>query len=161
MSKSIVVNPDRCTGCRICELVCSLKHHGEYNPVKSRIKVNIFPRDFFFYPNVCSQCENAWCARICPAGALSRHSESGVVELDEMKCVGCKMCMQACPFGTMGYDSDRGISEKCDLCGGDPECVKHCFYNALEYKEPEVAMSHKGKVFVQKIMKSYATEVTR
>jgi carbon-monoxide dehydrogenase iron sulfur subunit len=161
MSKVIVVNPDRCTGCRICELVCSLEHHGEFNPAKSRIKINIFPKEFFFYPNVCSQCEDSWCARICPIGALRRNAETGIVELDEIKCVGCRMCMQACPFGAMGFDSEEGISEKCDLCGGDPQCVKYCFFNALEYKEPEVAMAHKSKVFSEKLLKTYNAEVSR
>ena len=161
MSKSIVVNPDRCTGCKICELVCSFKHHGEFNPSKSRIKVNIFPKEAFFYPNVCSQCVEAWCAKICPASALKRNEKTGVIELQVTRCVGCKMCMQACPFGVMGFDSEKGVSDKCDLCGGEPECVKYCFYNALQYKEPEVATSHKGRVFAEKILKSYATEVKR
>ena len=159
MRKVLVVNPDRCTACRMCELVCSFRHHGEFNPSKSRIRVNQFPKDFFYYPAVCSQCDEAWCARICPNDALERNPETGAVEVNEGRCVGCRMCMQACPFGVMGYDGEKQISEKCDLCGGDPECVRYCYYGALEYKEPGVAMVHKSRSFSQKLRESYPEEV--
>ena len=161
MSKTLVINPDRCTACRICEMVCSFKHHGEVNPAKSRIKVSIFPKEFFYYPNVCSQCQDAWCMNICPSGALKRNEATGIIEVDEVPCVGCRMCMQACPFGSMGYDSEKGISEKCDLCDDDPECVRYCVYDALEYKEPEIASTHKKRLFEEKLMSTYITEVVK
>lgn len=159
MEKMLVVNPDLCTACRICELVCSFKHHGEFNPAKSRIKITFFPKDFFYYPSVCNQCKDAPCINVCLTNALWRDHNTGIVELDRLKCIGCKMCMQACPFGAMGFDSSEGISEKCNLCDGEPECVKYCFFGALEFKEPEVAMSHRSKLFAEKIKYTYSTEV--
>ena len=158
MEKMLVVNPDLCTACRICELVCSFKHHGEFNPAKSRIKITFFPKDFFYYPSVCSQCEEAPCVNVCPANALKRDPVTGIVELDKLRCIGCKQCMQACPFGAMGFDTGEGSAEKCDLCGGDPECTKYCFFGALGYKEPEVAMTHRSKLFAEKIKNTYTEE---
>ena len=160
MQKIISVIPDRCTACRICEIVCSFRHHGEINPAKSRIKVNIFHEDFFFYPSVCNQCDDAWCVNICPNYALQKDSSSGVVTVDESRCVGCRMCVQACPYGAMGYDSQKQISEKCDLCDGDPECVKNCFYGALEFKQPATVVSHRSRAFAQKLKSSFSEEAT-
>jgi len=161
MSKYYIdIHPEKCTACRICELACSLHHHGEINPAKSRIKVNIFHEDFFFYPNVCSQCEDAWCVNICPNAALSKDRITGVVSVDEARCVGCRMCIQACPFGAMGFDSEKGISENCDLCGGDPECVKSCFYGALEFKRLETAVADRGRNFAQKLKLPHVEEAT-
>ncbi len=152
MRKYVIdINPEKCTACRICELSCSFKNHGEINPSKSRIKVNIFHDDFFFYPHVCSQCEEAWCAAICPNHALIRDPKTGVVKLDETRCVGCRMCVQACPFGAMGFDMEKGISEKCELCDGDPECVKSCFYGALTFKRVDNVTADKGKRFAKQL----------
>ena len=154
----IQVNPEKCTACRICELSCSFRHHREINPSRSRIRVNIFHEDFFFYPNVCNQCEDAWCAGICPNYALIKDRKSGVVKLDESRCVGCRMCVQACPFGSMGFDSRNGISEKCNLCDGDPECIKSCFYHAIEFKPVETAVMARSHNFARKLKSSFQRE---
>ncbi len=160
MTKNILIMADKCTGCRTCELACSFHHHRELNPSKSRIKVNIFHEDFFFYPSVCNQCEDAWCVSICPNHALSKNRTTGIVNVDETRCVGCRMCIQACPFGAMGFDRDKGISEKCDLCGGDPECVQSCFYGALTFKRLETAVADRSRKFAQKLKLSYFEEAT-
>jgi Fe-S-cluster-containing hydrogenase component 2 len=59
------------------------------------------------------------------------------VIIEHDKCVGCQMCVSACPMGNMGFAKNRGKAFKCTLCGGDPECVKVCKTRALEYTEPE------------------------
>ena len=160
MPKYIEVDFEKCTACRICELACSFHHHGEINPSRSRIKVNIFHEEFFFYPGVCSQCEDAWCVNICPNLALVKDRAKGVVSVDETRCVGCRMCIQACPFGAMGFDSEKGISEQCDLCGGDPECVKTCFYGALTFKRLETAVADRSRRFAQKLRSSHSEEAS-
>ena len=159
MQKIISVNPELCTACRICEVACSLANHGEINPAKSRIRINMFHEDFFFYPSVCNQCEDAWCVNICPNSALHKEPSTGAVVVDASRCVGCRMCIQACPFGTMGYDEEQGIAEKCDLCGGDPECVKHCFYGALEFKQPSTVSAYRSRIFAEKLKSSFSEEV--
>lgn len=161
MSKYYIsINPDKCTACRTCEIACSFQHHTEINPSRSRIKVNIFHEDFFFYPSVCNQCDDAWCVNICPNHALSRDRNTGIVHVNEMRCVGCRMCIQACPFGAMGFDVEKGIAEKCDLCGGEPECVKNCFYGALEFKRLESVVADRSRSFARKLKSSYVEEAT-
>ena len=69
MTQMIVIDIGKCTGCGTCELMCSFRHHGEFNPRKARIHKTVFLYDELAVPVVCSQCEDAWCERICPAGA--------------------------------------------------------------------------------------------
>lgn len=146
MSRYIEVNPDKCTACRICEIYCSLEHHGEIAPAKSRIRVAINSRNFFYFPNVCRQCSKAPCVESCPTGAITLNEATDAWEINSEECIGCKLCVKACPFGAMGFlnspvKADR-LAVKCDLCGGEPQCVAHCYYGALSYLEPhEVALA--------------------
>lgn len=158
MSKLIVVDIDKCTGCGLCELVCSFKHEGEFNPIKSRIHKSVFWEQAIAIPVVCYQCEEPWCGKICPAGAITveKDEASGatLVTVSEEKCVGCKMCMLACPFGCIVV-SDRGCAEKCDLCGGEPECVKFCATRAIKFVEPELGMVAKKRGVAKRLLESY------
>ena len=158
MGKMLVIDIDKCTGCGVCELVCSFKHHDEFNPVKSRIHATTFWEHMIAIPVVCQQCEEAWCARICPAGAITTEKDEAtgatLVTVSEEKCVGCKMCMLACPFGDIVV-SDKGCAEKCDLCGGDPECVKFCATEALQFILPELGMMAKKKGTAERLLDSY------
>lgn len=158
MGKMLVIDIDKCTGCGVCELVCSFKHHDEFNPVKSRIHVTTFWQQEIAIPVVCQQCEEAWCAKICPAGAITIGKDEAtgatLVTVSEEKCIGCKMCMLACPFGDIVV-SDKGYAEKCDLCGGDPECVKFCYRKALQFVEPELGMMAKKKGVAKRLLDSY------
>jgi len=135
MNKVLIVDPSKCVGCRLCQTVCSMVKSGEAGIYKSRIKNIRFPDDYFFAPLVCPQCEIPYCAQVCPTIALTKNPETGVVELKKEKCVGCKMCLVACPFGAIYMDGS--VPMKCDLCEGDPMCVKFCRSEALTYGEPE------------------------
>lgn len=158
MKRNIVIDIDKCTGCGVCELVCSFKHSGEFNPLKSRIHVTSSWKDMLAVPIVCQQCEEAWCSRICPANAITmtRDEVTGatLVTVSEDKCVGCKMCMLVCPFGCIVV-SEKGYAEKCDLCGGDPECVKFCYHGALQYIEPVMGMIVKKRAVGERILDLY------
>ncbi len=132
MGKVLIVDPAKCNGCRSCKVACSIAKEGESNLSKSRIKLIRFP-DCFFYPFVCSQCDFPFCVSYCPASAISKNPETGVVEHDSQRCVGCRMCLLACPFGTITVVS--GLPTRCDLCGGDPVCVKFCDPGALAFGE--------------------------
>ena len=157
MSKILFVDLEKCTGCRRCELACSMRHHGEYNPAKSRITVFGFAPAASYIPVFCTQCEEAWCRRICPAGAITKEEADGtwIVRVSEAKCVGCKICMMACPFGNMSFVSDRQKVQKCDLCDGEPECVTACPVDALQFKEAEVSTLPQKRATAGKIRESY------
>jgi carbon-monoxide dehydrogenase iron sulfur subunit len=135
--KLLTINIDRCTGCRACEYACSFKHTGLFNPLDSRIRISEFLDDFVFIPSVCTQCEDAYCVSVCPTHALSKNQQTGVVEFDSNKCIGCKQCIIACPWGSIKLNHTGKEIIKCDLCGGEPECIKVCHAKALEFVEAE------------------------
>jgi carbon-monoxide dehydrogenase iron sulfur subunit len=133
VEKILVVDHEKCTGCRLCETVCSVKHTGVSNPSRSRIHVIKWPWEGFELPMLCQQCEEAPCIAVCPKNALSQDSSLGRVALNYDLCIGCKMCVTACPFGGMGIDVVARQVVKCDLCDGDPTCVRFCEPGALQF----------------------------
>lgn len=146
MKKELCIYPERCTGCRVCELACSKAHNGIFNPARSRIKPHRSRSSYI--PFTCFQCESAFCKKVCPSGAIYREGKSGVVLINEKKCVGCKICMLSCPFGMISIDPDKGTAVKCDTCGGEPECIKHCIPEAIQFEEqPEFLQSRKNRIF--------------
>lgn len=130
--KVLRIEHDRCTGCRLCELVCAVKHSQVSNPMRSRIRVVKWESEGIYVPVSCQQCEDAPCAAACPRKALTRDEERGVVDLDYDLCIGCRTCVSICPFGAMHFDAlDRKVI-KCDLCDGEPQCVRFCEVGAVD-----------------------------
>ncbi|MFQ6112184.1 MAG: 4Fe-4S dicluster domain-containing protein [Nitrospinota bacterium] len=157
LKKMLVVRPENCTACRLCELACSLAKTGTFNPTESRIQVHLFLDEPFFVPLVCMQCTDAPCENVCPTAALKRNGETAVVEFTREKCIGCKTCMMACPFGVMNFSSRNGHVFKCDNCQGDPECVKFCVFDALDYREAELSMAAKRAAFARQLREAQRT----
>lgn len=144
-SKTLVIYPEKCNGCGDCEAACSQKQTGIPNRDRSCIRVmRESDEDTFFLPMTCQQCDEPPCRAACPNDAIFRDDELDRVLLNHQKCVGCRMCVNACPFGAMGFDEERGKSSKCDLCGGAPECVRVCTTGALMYDAPH--MLHKPQM---------------
>jgi len=137
MSRKLAVIPELCSGCRICELVCAIRHFGVNNPKKSAVRVVItYPHPVVRMPVVCSQCKTAPCEEVCPVNAL--YQADGVVKLDTEKCISCRKCVEACPFGAIYAHEECDHPIKCDLCGGDPECVRHCPKAAIRFIPEDV-----------------------
>ena len=138
--KRIIWDQEKCTGCRVCEAICSFVKEGEFNPVKSRGKVvrTIENQILYSVRVACLQCEEAFCRAVCPTGAISTN-DTGVKIVNEEKCIGCKMCEMACPVGAVVVDVEKGVAIKCDLCEGleEPQCVKYCYTEALKYLPAE------------------------
>jgi len=135
--KVLMINYEKCTGCRLCELVCSVRHEGVSNPSRSRIKVVKWEADGLYIPMSCQQCEDAPCLNVCPVKAISRDEALSRVMVDYDVCIGCRSCVAVCPFGAMHFDViDRKVA-KCDLCDGDPQCVKFCEVKAVEYVDAD------------------------
>ncbi len=144
MNKVLMINHEKCTGCRLCELVCSVKHDGVSNPTRSRIKVMKWETEGLYIPMSCQQCQDAPCLNACPMSAISRNEELARVEVDYDICIGCRTCVSVCPFGAMSFNGiDRKVI-KCDLCDGDPQCARFCDIKAVEYVDAtDVAISKK------------------
>ena len=119
MPRKLTVIPEQCSGCRLCELVCAIKHYGVNNPKKSAVRVICtYPHPVVRMPVVCSQCKDAKCMAACPTDAL--YKKEGIVRIHEDECIGCHACVDACPFGAMYAHEDCDYPIKCDMCGGDP-----------------------------------------
>jgi Fe-S-cluster-containing hydrogenase component 2 len=129
------VNYEKCTGCRLCEMACSLGHFTLFSHWFSRIRVLKGKTFFHFYPQFCTQCGDAYCVRACPTGALEKKFD--LVHYDRNKCILCRQCTFACPWGLIYPDPEMQFMIKCDLCGGDPECVKVCLQDAITFVDVE------------------------
>ncbi|HPR64348.1 MAG TPA: 4Fe-4S dicluster domain-containing protein [Thermoanaerobaculia bacterium] len=130
--KLYTVTVDKCIACGKCELACGFAHGKDGKAGQTRI--NIIRRGVEAgTPIVCFQCVDAACVKSCNSNALIRNEATGAIDVDYSKCKNCKSCVAACPFGNMKWDDDFRIVHKCDLCGGDPQCVPFCPTGALEY----------------------------
>jgi anaerobic carbon-monoxide dehydrogenase iron sulfur subunit len=135
----IALDYEKCTGCRTCEMGCTLKNYGATYPEKSRIRiVKIYEESGVIpIPVVCMKCANAPCKAVCPMGAISDDPQTGARLVDEKKCIGCSACVYACPFGAISVDRVLKRSFVCNQCEGDPTCVKLCPREALRYLEAD------------------------
>ena len=90
------------------------------------------------------QCDEPWCLMACPKGAIAKDPASGVVTVDEIKCVGCRTCVSACPFGMIKYAAEKKKADKCNLCGSDvPECVAFCPTHCLTFSDEDKPLREK------------------
>ena len=133
--REMLVNYDKCTGCGVCETACSIRHEQSVNLQKARIHIVRLESeaDVISIPVKCMHCENAPCMGFCPVDAISTNPETGARQIAADKCIGCSACVFACPFGAIILDRAKGCSFVCDLCDGDPLCVKLCAFDALQY----------------------------
>lgn len=156
MIKAIAVDFAKCSGCRTCEAVCSaynnkvdiegIRLDGPGNPALSNIKVHHFNPDIDI-PSTCALCEDSPCIEACPVEphpvtgrrALYKDPLKGTIVNDKERCIGCHSCAEACReqrAGVIRSNSDNGRPEgMCTLCGGNPQCVLNCPYDALSYIE--------------------------
>jgi Fe-S-cluster-containing hydrogenase component 2 len=155
MTELLMIHPDKCTGCKNCVLACSFAHEKEFRPAATRIHVFTWEREGISVPMMCQQCGDAPCIGVCPTGAMHRMAGEGVVELDTKKCILCKMCTQACPFGNAVYDSFTDSILKCDECEGDPACVRMCPNKALEFVDDTVSTRSCTKAFAGKFKEAF------
>ena len=133
--KRILVQADVCSGCRACEVACVAEHEGWFGLSSARIRVHKIESLGIDLPHVCRQCRRAPCVAACPTGALYRDGDTGAVLLEPDPCICCSSCVDACPLGVAMPHPGTGLPLICDLCGGDPACVKRCATGAIRYAE--------------------------
>lgn len=150
--KTVFVQPERCLGCKQCEVACAVEHSMSkdlYNAVaenpKPRPRIQVGPGVYLnsSFPNKCRHCNPAPCMAVCPTAAVSRTEDGEIVLIDGDKCISCAMCAMVCPFDVIRYyestDALKGkiVALKCDHCvdrqkkGLEPACVEICKVKAL------------------------------
>ncbi len=139
---ALQIDYNRCPpDCRLCEEACA-REKGEGVTSLSRIKPVHIPQVEFHGAMTCIQCGQPRCVQICPAGAIEKNPEDGIVRIDEDKCVGCGLCTVACPYGGIYYDTQSQKSFKCDRCDGDPKCVPACPYEVITFVRNSPVLSY-------------------
>jgi carbon-monoxide dehydrogenase iron sulfur subunit len=156
MAKMLMINPDKCTGCHNCELACAWEHEGRFRMQATRIHVYTWEREGFSTPMMCQQCADAACVQVCTPHALQRDLLTGVVKLNHQKCIGCKMCVQACPFGSAVWDTVSNSIHKCDTCDGDPACAKACPTQALAWVDDSISTRTRKRAYASKLKEAFA-----
>ena len=190
MSKKITVRIERCMGCHTCELACAIAHSsvaqkvgGEAgkataDPViaaadsaivaiaaageKPGYRIHVEHYGPKAIPLSCQHCEEAACVLACPTGAVRRLAPGKPVLLEEARCIGCSMCVQACPFGVMAMRPGGKVAFKCDLCitrlarGLQTACVSSCPTRALSLEEEVRDNKQKRQAAVQRMAEAQA-----
>lgn len=137
------IDLERCVGCRSCEASCDVTWGTPVDVAWRRVGTlegGDYP-DFkrFFVSMACNHCDVPVCAWVCPTRAYTKRESDGVVTVDPTKCIGCKLCIWACPYEAPQYDPARKVVSKCHFCsprlaeGKAPRCVESCPYEALDY----------------------------
>lgn len=131
--KFLLVDASKCTGCRMCEMACSIHNNQLARQTQLRIKV-AYHSDASFSPVMCVHCEEAYCKESCPVDALEFDENSKLIRVIDENCTACMLCVEACPYGGITYSEDKGVVIKCDLCNGDPACASYCAPGAIRFR---------------------------
>jgi Fe-S-cluster-containing dehydrogenase component len=172
VKKTIFFDKDKCIGCCACIIACKMKHnfppHPTLPPQGEPTGINLinvyhfgpaFTEDRviqFFQPISCMHCLDAPCINVCPTNAIYTDSETGAVLVNQKRCIGCKVCIWACPYGALHLDS-KGRMEKCDMCidrirkGKPTACEAICVARAIFVGTPEEVSQIQAKKAMAKI----------
>lgn len=124
---SLYINQKNCMGCHACEAACKQEHGLPVGPQLIQV-IEKAPK---FIPMYCHQCGNAPCQKACPVDAIMTNDQ-GIVLVIRENCIGCRVCVDACPFGAMAFDEGTALAMNCDVCvhrlavGKEPACMSIC-----------------------------------
>ena len=154
MQLGFVIDHDRCIGCHACTVACKSENDVPVGSFRTWVKYTEsgeFPevkRSFAVLR--CNQCTDAPCVEICPVSALEKRSSDGIVDIDPDMCIGCKACMQGCPYDALYIHPDKGTAQKCHFCahrtevGLAPACAVVCPTEAIipgDFHDPASVVS--------------------
>lgn len=158
------VNLADCSGCKACEIACKDRKELPLGVRWRRVYEygggewvadgdQMVPSGVFHYfvSTACMHCEKPICMEVCPASAISKRDD-GIVLIDPDKCIGCRYCSWACPYGAPQFNEEAKVMTKCDFCvelqaqGQKPACVDACPYRALEFGDIEELKAKHGEL---------------
>lgn len=186
MRYGMVIDTSRCVACHACEVACKSANNVPVGVFWNRVLTDggsgvetlagEYPNGTISVMTIsCQHCENPACVKVCPVGATYKDPETGVVRQDYDKCIGCRMCMAACPYNARSFNwaepafvpdfaygdgqverRERGVAEKCTLCkertdrGEEPRCVQCCPLGARIFGDLDDPNSEVSKVIVER-----------
>lgn len=155
---SIMVDLDRCIGCKTCVVACR-NHQGlvdhenavpgemaHYVRIESELAGTYPLLTEEFWVVMCQHCRKAPCIKACESGAISKDPQTGIVLIDKGKCTGAGKCIEKCPYKAIQFNGKERFAHKCNLCYGrvvhglEPVCVETCLTDALSFGEREILM---------------------
>lgn len=149
----MVIDLRRCVGCHSCSVACKSEFDVPLGVWRSWVKITesgTYPNvRRIFLPKLCNNCRKAPCVSVCPAGA-SHYDVHGISSVNKNKCIGCRLCVAACPYEMRFVNPDTRIAEKCTLCihrvgkGVAPACVNTCVGRARifgDFSDPDSEVS--------------------
>jgi anaerobic carbon-monoxide dehydrogenase iron sulfur subunit len=148
ISKSLMADFKKCTGCRTCEMACSQFHEGKSSPVLSRTRVVKFDARGENHPTICNHCSKPQCLSACKVGAMSIDSNTGAVIVNEALCNGCRVCLASCPHSQVSFHPEKKVAFKCDLCNGHPQCARFCPTGAIAFGDLDGLLMIKRRALV-------------
>jgi len=139
---AFIVDQNKCTGCHACEMACQIANdvpgRRRWRRVRTFNELHVHNVEVSHLSMACNHCAEAPCLSGCPSRAIYRDDGTGAVLIDRERCIGCRYCSWACPFGAPRFDEDTGVMTKCDFClekqreGVAPACVTGCPTGALD-----------------------------
>jgi len=142
---AMIIDEEICWGCETCELACKQENNppegSRWIQVKTKGVQRVEGRlRLTFLPARCFQCSKPPCKEACQVDAIHQRTD-GIVLVDPEACIGCKACLEACPFGVMQFNTPKGVAEKCHFCyhridrGERPACVDKCLGRCIHFGE--------------------------
>lgn len=190
MRYGMVIDLKRCSGCKTCSVVCKVANNIPNNIIWNRVLTEGGNApdtaggtwdnpEMQHWPVACQHCENPACTKVCPVGATWKDEQTGIVRQDYDKCIGCRMCMGACPYSARTFNWEEpayavdfplgdfdapkhvaGVVEKCTFCanrlarGEEPACMEHCpgrarYWGDLDDPDSDVSRAIAGRPTVR------------
>ena len=142
--KVLLVDEERCDGCMLCSIACTIVHTSALDLERAHIKI-WHTEGGRHVPLICHHCETPSCVAACPTKACREDGDGRLVTISDADCIGCRACNVACPFGHAHYDAVRRVSVKCDHCDGEPECAAICPTGAITYAHADESSQGKRR----------------
>ena len=155
----MVIDVRRCIGCHSCTVACKSEFDTPLGVNRSWVEYTEkgeYPNvGRSFLPRLCNHCSDPPCVTVCPTNATWKRDEDGIVVIDDGLCIGCKYCIQACPYDARFLNPVTGFADKCDFCihrvsqGLMPSCVNTCIGGARIFGDLGDPDSNISKVIAQ------------